>query len=113
MSFISLLIVAAGASFGTIYLLSYIPLATKSVKKVWSPRLVICKLLAPADVGVTLAATFLPMVGLTSAVMGISLMVYNVLVGIGFSGGVIITKKFFLPRWEKQYLVEKRNLERA
>lgn len=103
MNFMALLLVAFGASFAVIWLLTYIPLLKKSFGKTWSPRLfVINKLLGPFDAVVTLILVGGGWVGLTSA-LGISAMVYNVLSGIGLSLGVVVAKKLFAPRWQKQY----------
>ena len=109
MGFMALLIVAGGSSFAIIWLLNYVPLVAKVPlsKNVWSPKLFIAeKILGPMDAGVTLILVGGGWVGFTSA-MGISAMVYNVLSGIGLSIGVMITKKYFTPRWKKQY-AEKR-----
>ena len=77
MGFMALIIVAAGAAFACIYLLTYVPLITKNpiTKNYFSPRLfIVNKLLAPMDAGVTLILVAGVWVGLTSA-LGISAMV--------------------------------------
>jgi hypothetical protein len=43
------------------------------------------------------------MLGLTTMVTGISMMVFNVLTAVGWSIGVGIVHKFLRPRWEKEY----------
>lgn len=124
MSFIGLLIVSAGAAFAVVWLLQYAPLISKKPKTIWlrknpetnkfailpivkyieySPRLFFCKLLIPFDIGITLFLVFAGMLGLSTAVTGISMMIFNVMTAIGWSVGVFLVHKFFKPRWEKQY----------
>lgn len=111
MSFAALLFVALATAFGVTYLITYAPMASLMGKAIWSPRLVVCKLLAPFDIGVTFWLTFGAMTGLTTVAMGISTIIYNILVGLGFSIAVIVVKKWFVPVWEKQYQVIKTRYE--
>jgi len=62
-----------------------------------------CRFLAPLDATLTIILIAGGWIGLTSAVMGINLMVYNVLTGIGISLGVVFVKKIMMPRWKTQY----------
>lgn len=132
MSMISLLVIAIGATFSIVWLIHYLPLLSTKPKTVclskhpetnkialvprivylpWSPRLFACKLLVPFDIGITLFLVFAGMLGLTTMVTGISMMVFNVLTAIGVSAGVYIVHKFFMPRWTKQYESELREWE--
>lgn len=108
MQLTSLLLIAVGAAFAVIWLLLYIPNSMKIpfVKKYWSPRLMICKLLAPFDIGVTMFLVAGGWLGLTSAA-GLGVTVFNVLSGIGLSFGVLFVKKIFVPRWLKQHEEQK------
>ena len=63
----------------------------------------LCKLLAPLDATLTLILIAGGWIGVTSAVMGINMMVYNVLTGIGISLGVVFVKKVMVPRWENEF----------
>ena len=105
MGFLTLLVVAGGASFAVVYLLTYVPLISKKMlyKGYWSPRLFITnKILGYFDAGVTFFLVCGSWLGFTSA-LGISAITYNVLSGIGISCGVVVTQKYFSPRWTKQY----------
>ena len=62
-----------------------------------------CKALAPLDATLTLILVAGAWIGVTSAVTGINMMVYNVLTGIGISLGVVFIKKIMVPRWEAEY----------
>ena len=106
MNFIALLLVAGGATFACLWLLTYVPLTTKSFGKYWSPRISIVKnVLGPFDAGITMFLVAGGWIGITSA-LGISAMIYNVLSGIGLSVGVVIAKKIALPIWERQHKQE-------
>jgi len=59
--------------------------------------------LAPLDATLTLILTAGAWIGVTSAVTGINMMVYNVLTGIGISCGVVFVKKVMIPKWEREY----------
>ena len=105
MGFMALIIVAAGAVFSMVWLVHYIPLISKKLffKGYWSPRMfLINRFLEPMDAGLTMILVGGGWVGFTSAI-GISATVYNVLSGIGLSIGVVAIKKWFGPRWQKQY----------
>jgi len=109
MNFFTLMIVAFGGTFAVVYLLSYVPLTKTVFGKLISPRLIACKFLAPFDVGITLFLIMGSWIGITVVVTGISMMMYNVLTGIGISLGVIFTKKVLVPRWQTMYMQELSN----
>lgn len=98
-----LLIIAFGGTFGLVYLVHYIPNYKTIFGLAFSPRLIFCKVLAPLDATLTLILTAGAWIGITSAVMGINMMVYNVLTGIGISCGVLFIKKILVPKWETQF----------
>jgi hypothetical protein len=103
MQLFSLFLVAFGAAFAVIWLLMYIPNNAKVpfLNKTFSPRLIVCKALAPFDAGVTLILVAGGWLGITSAA-GLGVTVFNVLSGIGLSMGILFTKKILVPRWEKE-----------
>ena len=103
MSFVPLIWIAIGGSFAVVWLIHYIPIHSTAFGRSWSPRLAFCRLLEPLDAAMTLFLVCGAWVGLTSAVIGIGMMVYNVTTGIGISMGVLITKKVLLPRWKASY----------
>ncbi len=98
-----LLLIAFGGSFAVAWILHYIPLRQSLFGFVFSPRLLMCKALAPLDATLTLILIAGTWIGITSAVTGINMMVYNVLTGIGISCGVVFIKKVMVPKWEEQY----------
>lgn len=103
MQLFSLLIVSFGAAFAVVWLLLYVPNRAKVpfTEKYWSPRLALCKLLAPFDAGITMFLVAGGWLGLTSAA-GLGLTVFNVLSGIGLSMGVLFVQKVLAPRWRKE-----------
>jgi hypothetical protein len=103
-----LFIIAFGSAFAVFWLIQYVPvIMTLGKRIVFSPRLLVCKLLAPFDAGMTLLLIVGGWVGISSSVVGISMMVFNVLVGLGLSIGVILIKKFMVPRWTKEFETKK------
>jgi hypothetical protein len=104
MQLFSLFIVAAGAAFAIVWLLLYVPVKARIpfTQKRFSPRLMVCKLLAPFDAGITMLLVAGGWLGITSAV-GLGVTVFNVLSGIGLSMGVLFTQKVLVPRWTKEF----------
>ena len=94
MSAFALLIVAFGGAFAIVWLLTYLPLVSSIAGKIFSPRLLVCKLLMPFDAGVTLFLVAGAWTGLATAVTGIGMMIYNVLTGIGLSVGVCSLERY-------------------
>ena len=103
MNFSTLLIVALGGTFAIAWLVHYVPLHTRMFGKSVSPRLVVCKFLAPFDATTTFILICGTWIGLTTSVVGIQMMIYNVLTGIGISMGVLMIKKFFVPKWTREF----------
>lgn len=123
MSFSTLILIAFGTTFSLVWLIHYSPILAKKPSLFWmrkhpttgkycllprvayvpySPRLFICKLLAPFDIGVSIFLVLASILGIT-IVTGISMLVYNILTAIGISIGVLFIHKILRPRWEKQY----------
>ena len=98
-----LLLIAFGGTFAVVWILHYIPIYKSIFGMTFSPRLMMCKLLAPLDATLTLILIAGTWIGITSAVTGINMMVYNVLTGIGISCGVVFIKKVMIPKWETEY----------
>jgi len=98
-----LILIAFGGTFAITWIIHYLPLYKTLFGMTFSPRLMFCKILAPLDATLTLILIAGGWIGLTSAVMGINMMVYNVLTGIGISCGVVFVKKILVPRWELQF----------
>lgn len=113
MSMVALLIVALGGTFAVVWLIHYIPLVSSIAGKHFSPRLLVCKVLAPFDAFITLFLVAGAWTGLATAVTGIGMMIYNVLTGIGLSLGVVFVRKVLKPRWEKEYADELANREQV
>jgi hypothetical protein len=99
----TLLLIAIGATFSVVWLIHYIPLRKSVFGKSYSPRLMFCRFLAPLDATLTLILVTGAWVGLSVSVTGISTIIYNVLSGIGISGGVVFTQRVMIPRWTEQY----------
>jgi len=98
-----LLLIAFGAVFAVVWLIHYLPLHKSIFGKHYSPRLIFCKFLAPLDATLTIILIAGAWIGLTTAVLGINLMVSNTLTGIGISLGVVFVKKVMIPRWTEEY----------
>jgi hypothetical protein len=103
MSIFALLWIAIGGAFAIGWLIHYLPLRSTFLGKAYSPRLAACRVVAPFDAVMTFILIGGSWVGLGTAVMGIGMMVYNVLTGIGLSMGAVIVRKVLMPRWKKQY----------
>jgi len=99
----ALILIAFGGTFSVVWLIHYIPLQKTFFGKSFSPRLTFCKFLAPLDATLTLFLVAGAWIGVTSAITGISMIVYNVLTGIGISCGVVFVKKILVPRWRLEY----------
>ena len=111
MNFTALLMVALGGSFAVVWLIHYVPLVSTFFGRPYSPRLMLCKTLGPFDAVMTIILVAGAWIGLGTTVLGIGMMVYNVMTGIGLSMGVVFTKKILKPRWEKQFQEIKNNQE--
>ena len=98
-----LMVVALGASFSLIYLLHYLPLHSTVFGLNFSPRLLFCKLLAPFDATMTFILVCGAWLGISTAALGLNLIVMNTLTAIGISIGVILTKKVLAPKWQNDY----------
>ena len=107
MGFFTLIIIAFGATFAVIWLLLYVPLVSTVGGKMFSPRLLVCRILAPADAAITLFLIVGAWTGLATTITGISMLVYNVLTGIGLSVGVLFVRKVLVPRWQIAFSREK------
>lgn len=94
--------IAVGAVFSLLILLSYAPVHKRTLGIHWSPKLMVAKLIAPFDVGITLFLVLGTILGLTM-VTGIGNIIFNVATGLGISAGSILIRKVFAPRWEKQF----------
>ncbi|RLD77046.1 MAG: hypothetical protein DRJ15_14285 [Bacteroidetes bacterium] len=103
MSLVALMVIAFIAAGSVIYLVSYMPLESKMANTQYSPRLLLCKLLAPFDVVATLFLVIGPVVGFSVVVAGIGVIVYSTFVGVGLSCGIIFMKKVMIPKWKIQY----------
>lgn len=106
----SLVFVSIGAVVGLMMILSYFPLITKTLGVIYSPRLLVARLVAPFDAGVTLLLIGGTVIGIHS-VTGIGNIVFNISVGLGLSASSIIVRKLLIPRWKKQYIEEKAALK--
>ena len=72
MSLTVLFLIAGGAAFSIMYLIgNYVPLYKKTFDKEYSPRLMLCKFLAPTDVTLTIILVCGPWIGITTAALGI------------------------------------------
>lgn len=102
---LGILIMVSGASaFAIIWLLNYAPLIRMTIRDhYWSPRLMLCKILIPFDIGITMFLIVGSILGLGAAVTGIQMLVYNVFVGVGVSLGVYIVNRWILPRWRRTF----------
>jgi hypothetical protein len=100
----ALFIISFGGAFGIFWLINYIPISYRvTKKKIISPKLIVCKLLAPFDAAMTMFLIAGGWIGLSTSVLGINMMMFNVLTGLGLSLGVIFIKKFMVPQWQRQF----------
>jgi hypothetical protein len=107
-----LLIVSAAGVFGIIYPLArYVPLTATTFGIIWSPRLQVCKLLTIFDIYITLLLILGAWIGISTSVTGISMIVFNIMTGVGISAGIFIVQKWFIPRWEVQYHNKKEQIK--
>jgi hypothetical protein len=111
MSFTALFIIAAGAAFGVGWTLHYVPLHTKIFKWHISPRLIICKFLAPFDAIITILLIGGAWIGFTTS-QGIGSITFNVLSGIGISCGVLILRRWIQPPEEHPQETDKESYEK-
>ena len=109
MNFGALLLVGFGGAFAIVWLVHYIPLFSTFFGRPFSPRLLACYTLGPFDVVITLILVAGAWIGLGTTITGISMMVYNVITGIGLSCGVIFIKKILRPKWKKRFNQIKEN----
>ena len=110
---VTVLLLVSLLSAGTmIYLVSYAPLITSKFGIVFSPRLIICKMLIPFDISVTLFLVVGGVLGFSQAVGGIQSLVFSTFVAAGISVGIYLMHKIIIPRWRKKYLIKKTLLER-
>ncbi|MCK9521803.1 MAG: hypothetical protein M0R76_02015 [Proteobacteria bacterium] len=105
MSLLVLLLVSALAAGSVIYLVTYAPLISKSGR--WSPRLLVCKFLVPADIVVTTVLVLGPLFG---GIAGIFAFVAGIFTSVGLSAGVVIVRRVLMPRWKEKYLAQKKEL---
>ncbi len=105
-----LLVIAFSSAGAVVYLLTYVPLVGRIGRKTYSPRLLVCKILAPFDALATLLLIAGGWFGISAAV-GLGASIMNILTGIGISVGVIIVKKLMVPRWTKKYEQEVEGFE--
>lgn len=106
MSIGSILFVSLGAVVGLMMILSYLPLDSRILGLVYSPRLIAAHLVAPFDAGVTLLLIGGTILGIHS-VTGIGNIVFNIAVGLGLSASSILVRKVLIPRWKKQFAEKK------
>lgn len=99
-----LLLIAFGGTFAVTWIIHYLPIYKTIFGLAFSPRLMACKILAPLDATLTLILVAGAWIGVTSAVTGINMMIYNVLTGIGISCGVVFIKKVMVPKWHAEYI---------
>jgi len=95
--------IALGAAFTLIWMITYIPLYTVTFGRFWSPRLFFTRFMIAMDITFTMILIAGGWVGLSTVATGIGMVVYNVMTGIGLSIGILIVRKIFIPRWEKQF----------
>jgi len=98
-----LILVAFGAAFALVWCINYLPIHRTIFGYHYSPKIWFCKFLAPFDATMTFILICGSWIGLTTATLGINLMVSNTLSGIGVSFGVVFIKKVLLPKWKNQY----------
>ena len=102
MSLGAIVFVALAAVVSLLVLLWYAPIRSTFFGRIYSPRLLFARIVAPFDIGVTLILILGTVVGLT-VVTGIGNIVFNVATGFGISLGSILVRKIFIPLWKHQY----------
>jgi len=84
-------------------LLNYAPLYATMWRWKFSPRLWLVKFLPPIDIFVTLYLIGGSWFGIGNANAGIGMVTFAVSSAVGLSLAVLVIRKFFLRKWEKQY----------
>jgi hypothetical protein len=105
-----LVIVSGATAFGLIWLVHYVPIYKKVFGVSFSPRLLICKLLVPFDIWITIFLMIGGILGLSQAIGGIQSLVYGTFTAVGVSIGVYIMHKIIIPRWKVEYLKQKERI---
>jgi len=98
----TLLFIALVGSASIVYLLTYLPIHAKVLGVNISPRLIICKVIAPFDSVMTVLLVMGGWLGLGSAV-GLGMTVYSVASGVGLSVGAVFVRKVMVPKWRNKY----------
>lgn len=86
------------------FIFSHIPICSYSsiLKKYYSPKLIIAKKLGFTDGILNLFVILGSLVGLMT-VTGIGMIIHNCIMVLSLSVGILIIKKFMIPRWEQQF----------
>lgn len=105
-----LFIVALIAAGSIVYLIAHFPITSTVFGIPWSPRLTICKLLAPMDIVLTATLLVAPAF---SGIQGIMAFACGAIVAAGLTGGVIFIRKRLVPKWRIRYKQEKLLLQEA
>ena len=101
MNILALLITGCIVSFSIIWLINYIPLARKNLLgNLYSPRLIACKFLILLDIVLTLILIVGPM---ALGIHGVHSFVVGALSGFFLSIGIYITRKLFVPKWQREF----------
>lgn len=100
MDLLAMLLVGLISSLLVVYLVNYAPIKSTIFGRSWSPRLLVCKLLIPADIIMTTTMIVIPML---FGVSGIMAFVAGTFTAAGLSAGVVLVRKFFEPRWRRQF----------
>ena len=100
MDILSLLVIAAIISGGLIYIITHFPLRSHLFGMDYSPRLLVCKLLIPIDVLMTILLIGSP---LALGINGVMSFVVGAFTAVGLSVGVYIIKKHLEPRWQTEF----------
>lgn len=101
-------LLAAGT---VIYLVWHAPVTSSIGGIVFSPRLIICKLLIPADIILSLSMVVVPMVAGVAG--GLMAFVAGGFAAAGLSAGVFLVRKFLVPHWTKQFQSESAGAKRV
>ena len=100
MSLFALFIVSFLTAGTIVYLVTHASIKSTILGKPYSPRLIWCRLLIPADIILSILLVIVPMF---TGISGIGTFIASAFTAAGLSVGVFFVKKVMVPRWTKAF----------
>lgn len=98
--FVDLMFVSLASAFALVWLIGYAPISSKLLGISYSPRLLICRLLIPIDITMTIIMVLGPWI-IGSGGLGTT--VLSTFTSLGFTAGTVLVRKYFVPLWRAKY----------